>query len=155
MPGSTCVKVHNRDELPPACQTMLISLPQMLMQIPSLWHDVLCDDLTVGQLDVFLVSTTMEDSSLKLLPEQLTEPGSADLPSRHMVMVTLSRCTQDPVAELFTLQGGAPALPPAASAAAADPFGFADFSHSTAAPSSSVLAVRNVPHVTCSGSHRA
>ena len=43
---------------------------------------------------------------------------------------------QDPVAELFTLQGGAPSAPaPASNAAAeADPFGFAEFSDSTATP---------------------
>jgi hypothetical protein len=62
---------------------------------------------------------------------------------------------QDPVAELFTLQGGAPAPAPAASAAAADPFGFADFSDSTTAPSSSVLAVRSIPHAIHAGGHQA
>ena len=52
--------------------------------------------------------------------------------------------TQDPVAELFTLQGGAPSAPaPAANAAAeADPFGFAEFSDSTAPPVAAAAPVR-------------
>ena len=61
--------------------------------------------------------------------------------TRTDVLVALA---QDPVAELFTLQGGAPtAFVPASNAAgSADPFGFAEFSDSNAPPAAAAPPVR-------------